>query len=242
MLRGKNLGDAELLRAHVLEFIHHDVLHPLLPLFADVGEVLQYIEGKVDEVIEVHAEALLLLVEEAEEDFLVLVYPRHGPLGLELLVVQLVDVFDVGFRAHLLGLKHLVDLALDGRLLERQLHVGEDAEQDFPPVLLVQYDEVGGEVERVDVLVKKLGAEGVEGADEPQVHVAQLGADAGFHLVGSPVGEGDAEDVLGRDAKVADQVAVSAGQGPRLARACPGDDADGALGRLCGGQLLLVQL
>ena len=64
-----------------------------------------------------------------------------------------------------------VNLALDGRLLEGQLHVGEDPEQDFPPVLLVKDDEVGGEIERVDVLMQKLGAEGMEGADAPQMEV-----------------------------------------------------------------------
>ena len=72
----------------------------------------------------------------------------------------------------------------------------------------------------------------MEGADPHRVdHTPDQRTNTSLHLLRSLVGEGDSENRLGRDTEVPDQVGDSVGEHPGLARACPGHDKDGTLGR-----------
>ena len=117
MLGRKNLGNAVLLFRDILEFINHNILHPLLPLFTHVRKVFQYVGCKIYKVVKVNPKAFLLLVKVAQKNLGVLVNALFLPLGLKFLVVQLVDIVNVSVGLYLLSFKNFVNLLLDSRFL-----------------------------------------------------------------------------------------------------------------------------
>ncbi len=70
----------------------------------------------------------------------------------------------------------------------------------------------------------------MEGADgEPPQLAAQQPFDAGAHLAGRLVGEGDGHHAVGLDVALANEVSDALGEHPRLARARAGQDEDRAV-------------
>ena len=61
---GESLDDVPVDGVAVLRLVHHNVVHPLLPLFAHVREGVQDMAGEVHEVVEVKGELVLLLEEQ----------------------------------------------------------------------------------------------------------------------------------------------------------------------------------
>jgi len=102
MLPRKNLRDRVLPKAYVLELVDHHVFHAVLPFRADVRKVLQDIGRKIDQVVEIKAEAFLLFIQIAQEDFLVAVFGRCET-RLELVIVQQIEIIDVRLRLHFLS-------------------------------------------------------------------------------------------------------------------------------------------
>jgi len=91
---GKQAGQLKLSGAHILELVHHHILHAILPLGAHLGEALQNIGREIDQVVEVAAEAFFLLVEIAQKNLLVAARGVGEP-SLDPLVVQQQNVFNV---------------------------------------------------------------------------------------------------------------------------------------------------
>ena len=56
----QNLIDFPVLLITVLSFIYHHVVHLSLPFGSDIIEVMQNIQGKVDEVLEIKRKVLPL--------------------------------------------------------------------------------------------------------------------------------------------------------------------------------------
>ncbi len=92
------------------------------------------------------------------------------------------------------------------------------------------------------VIAQQPGANGVESAD-PHIppHVPQEAGNALFHLIGGFVGEGDAEDVGGRDIAAANQIGGAVGKNPGLATSRAGKDEQRPVTMKDGLPLAFVQ-
>ena len=108
-------------------------------------------------------------------------------------------------------------------------------------VRVVEDQEILRVADRVAVLLEDGDTEAVEGVDVARVVVAGQLVDALAHLVRGLVREGDAQDVAGQDADVIDEVGEAVGEGSRLSRTGPRDDADVPFGRRDRLSLLLVE-
>ena len=226
--------------ADVLKLVHQHILHAVLPPFEHLLVVLQKVKGEIDQVVEVEAEAFLLFVKIAEEDFLVSV-ARGREIGTELFVIEQIEVIHIVYGERLLHFNHVLRL-LDGRVAQGELHILEDLQEDLGSVVvIVDDDEILGESEEMRLLFQKLHAEGMERTDIAQIHIRQHLSDTTFHLVRRTVGEGGTKNIPGRNADGVDQVAIARSKGTSLACSCSGDDSDGAFRQLHSLPLLVVQ-
>ena len=228
MIAAKHLHQLILQRVDVLKLVYHDVLQALLPLEFDALVLLKDVEGELDEVVVVQAEALLLLVEVAVKDDVLRLYgvqvllpqgvQRHGEH-----VQVVVRVFE-----QLAYLNHVPGVPV-GHLPQGQAALLIDDLEHGVNVGVVQHQEALGVLHGVAVLLEDGHAEAVEGVDVAGVVVPGEGVNPLAHLVGGLVGEGDAQDVPRQDAQLVHQEGKSVGQRPGLPRAGPGDDPDEAL-------------
>jgi hypothetical protein len=149
-------------------------------------------------------------------------------LRAEALVLPAVDHLREGARRPALVVEAL---GLDDLLEQADLVVG------------VEDGEVGPEAGQFGVAAQDLDADGVEGAEPGHAldRLADEKADALLHLAGGLVGEGDGEDLARPGEAEREDVGDAGGQHAGLAGAGAGQHEDGALGRLDGAALLLVQ-
>ena len=95
-------------------------------------------------------------------------------------------------------------------------------------VLVVVNREVPRKPRGLPVAAQQPGAEGVEGLDHHPRARGRISAHPLAHLLGRLVGEGHGQDRLRRVAAGLDEMGDLAGDDPRLARAGPGQDEQGA--------------
>ena len=127
----------------------------------------------------------------------------------------------------------LVDvLGLDELAEEAELVVG------------VEDGEVRLEADELGVAAEDAHGERVEGAEPGHAldDAADEVADAGLHLAGGLVGEGDGEDLVRAGAAGVEEVGDAGGQRLGLAGAGAGEDEDRAVERLDGGALGRVEV
>jgi hypothetical protein len=181
---------------------------------AHVLAVAQQLDGLNEEVVEVEGvvvdEALFVEAEDAG-DCRALLVVRLDAGGVQLRVEAAV----LGVADGPLGLSRREALVVVAEVFDAAL---DDARR----VVLV----VDGEGARVpglqllDVAAEHTDAKAVEGRDERRALkalVAQELPDALAHLLRGLVGEGDGEDVVGRDAALGDEVGDADGDDARLA-------------------------
>ena len=70
----QNLIDFPVLLITVLSFINHHVVHLSLPFCPDIIELMQNIQGEIDEVLEIKRKVLSLSEESADENLLCLLF------------------------------------------------------------------------------------------------------------------------------------------------------------------------
>ena len=200
----------------VLKLVDHHVLQTALPLQADVRVLLKEIQGELDQIVVVQAEALLLLIEVAVKDDV------GGGRCLVVLLLQGVqghgDHVQVVVRPleELLHLDH-VPGGGEGHVPKGEPPLLVDELQHGVDVRVVQHQEALGVLDGVAVLLEDGDAEAVEGVDIAGVVVPGEPVDPLPHLRGRFVGEGDAQDVAGQDAQLVDQIGEPPGEGPGLA-------------------------
>ena len=233
VLRREPLHEVPVVQVAVLRLVHHDVVQRVLPPFAGLREAVQDVFRDVDEVVEVEGVVLHLPAHVAREavalPHLVGDYRPREHEGRDVPVQGLVD------RDHVQELLDCLLGALEAHLVHRLL-------RDGLAVLLVQDGEALGEAQAVDLFPEELDAEAVDGAHEVVVVAAVDHArDAGAHLRGRLVREGEAQNVRRVDAQHVHQVRVPVGQRLRLARTGPRHDADPSLRRGHGLLLAAVQ-
>ena len=218
----------------VLVLVDEDVAEPALVLGEDVGVGLQDGDGVQEEVAEVagveRAQAVLVGGVELAAAVVEGGGFRGGDaLGGEGAVLPAVD--QAGEEAGRPAL--LVDrLGQDDLAQEAELVVGvEDGE------VRLQADELG-------VAAEDAHGERVEGAEpgHPLDDAADEVADAGLHLAGGLVGEGDGEDLVGAGAAGVEEVRDAGGQRLGLAGAGAGEHEDRAVERLHRGALGRVEV
>ena len=210
----------------VLHLVHHHVLELLLPALAHGREVVEYVEGEEQQVVEVQGKVAALA-----EDHL----RKQGHLAGEL---RRRDVADDVRRGCLEDgqlvqvVAHDAAPAGDAVLLQDLLHDGLH-------ILPVEDEVVLRVAQAVDLLAQELDAETVDRGHE--VAYAPAGRevrDAGAHLLRRLVGEGEAEDVGLGHAQRGREVGVTGDEGARLAGAGTRDHTDVAFGGLYGAQLV----
>ena len=150
------------------------------------------------------------------------------------------------FDGVLLGRLHLVLGVGDHRVnasgpeyVGRQLEPLYDVLGDAELVVAIVDRVVPGKVRLGGELAKQPGAQGVEGAQQRPSRDVQ-GIDPLLHLAGGLVGEGDGQDVPGRDALL-NEVGDSPRDDAGLARPGPGQDKQRAVNVRDGLSLRLVQ-
>ena len=240
VVRDEDLQQPVLQRVDVLKLVHHDVFEPLLPLAPHRLVEVERQQRKEDQVVVVEREALLRLPQVAVEEDVVQLRGRVV-LRLERLGGRL---HDVGGVVRLL--EALADLEAVARLGERpvaqrEAALGVDLLEEVVDVGVVEHDEALRVADHARVLAQDADAEPVERVDVARVRVPDEPVDALAHLDGGLVGEGDAEDVPGQDAEVANEPGEPAGERAGLARSGAGDDADEALGGGDRGELFRIE-
>ena len=232
MLRREEMDEAVLGVVDVLVLVDEDVAEALLPLGRDLGMGLEHLDRLLDEVVEVEGavvgEGGLVAAIDGGDDLL------EGALRRAAIVI----------RAH-----HLILRAADGVedvgglvLLRVVVGVDQGLAGDGLLVALVEDHEVVGHADGLAIDAEDAGADRMESAGpDARRHLADEVGDARLHLVGGLVGEGDREDVLGRDAGLADHVGDAVGERAGLATAGAGEDENGAFGRRGGHALLRVK-
>ena len=205
----------------VLVLVDEDVLEPLLVLLQHVGGLAQQLDGLGEQVVEVHgvgvAQAPLVLAVDLGDAALV---DAPGPVGVGVdpdeLVLGRADHGVDGAGRELLGVDVEVAQHVGGEALGVGLVVDGERRRVAQPGGVAPQDAHAGGVERGHPHL--LG----DGPDQRPHPV--------LHLVGGLVGEGDGQDLEGRDALLLDEPADPRREHPGLARAGPGDDQQGPAG------------
>ena len=233
VLAGEQLEQAVLGVVRVLVLVDEHVPEGLLPALARLGEALQHLDREHQHVVE---------VDRVRGEHPLLVELVHLGDGL---VVERRDALHVLVRADQLVLC-VRDLGVDAAR-DEALRVALELLQ----ALLDEPDLVGLVVDREVRPVaepRRLAAEDpaagrVEGEDPDRTSdVAEEVLEAGAHLLGGLVGEGDREDLVRLHAAGRDQVGDAVGEHSRLAGARAGDHEQGAFGREHGLLLDRVQV
>ena len=223
---GPGAGQAVLHDVGVLELVDQDVLEALLVARGDGRLRREQFERAAEQVVEVDGgvvvQGRLVVLEGAGDDLLEVVAGVGADgRGAEALVLGARD----GAQDAAGGVGAGVDAELDERALDDGQLVG-----------VVVDDEAAGHADGLAVAAQDLGADGVEGAQRHAARAEVVGAagqqrlDAGAHLAGGLIGEGDGEDAPGRHAGLADEVGDAVGDDARLARPRPGQDEQRAGG------------
>ena len=215
MPAAEHIHEAVLRLVDVLELVDHDVLEALLPLLADVLVLGEDVQRELDEVVVVEAEALLLFIEIAvEENVLlrlrpvVLLLERGERQSNELLVV-------VGLLHELAHLEHVARLAVR-HIAQGQAALLIDLGEHVVDVGVVEHEETLRVADGMAVLLQDGDAEAVERVDVARVVVARQGVNAAAHLCRRLVGKRHAEDVARQDAELLDEVGKAMRERPRL--------------------------
>ena len=219
-------GQPVLHDVRVLELVDQDVLEALLVAGGDGWLRREQFQRAAQQVVEIDRRVLaqrrLIALEAARHDLLAVVagVGAHG-LGAQPLVLGARD-----------GAQHAPGRVVAG--IDRQLFEG--ALDDGDLVVVVIDDEAAGHADRLAVGAQDAGADGVEGAQPHAARAQVVGAagqqrlDAGAHLAGGLVGEGDGQDAPGRHPRRAHQPGDAVGDDARLARARSGQDEQRAGG------------
>ena len=217
----------------VLILVHEDVAEPALVLRKDVFILLEDGHDVKEEIAEVAgvqgAQALLILAVECTAHVVELAGLGGGDvIGRPGAVFPAVDQRGEHARRP----AFLVDiLGLDELFQEAQL------------VVRVEDGEGGFEAYEFRVAAQNLHTERVEGAQpwHPFDGLTNEAADAGFHLAGRLVGEGDGEDLIGAGGACVQQMGDAGGERAGFAGSGPGEHKNGAVERFDGGALHVVE-
>jgi hypothetical protein len=221
VLFGQELEQPVLRVVRVLVLVHEDVAERLLPALLRLGEPLQDLDGQHQEVVEVDR-----------------VRAEEPPL---------IEVVDVGDGLVVEGLHPIPVLGRADQLVLRRRDVLVDALGREPlrvalellQRLLHHPDLVGRVVDREVRLVAQSrrfpaqnpAAGGVEGEDpDPARDLRQEVLEAGSHLAGRLVREGDREDLVRLDPNGGDEMGHAMRQHTGLAGARAGDDEERPFG------------
>ena len=218
---GEPADQLEFLGGDVLELVHHNVAQPCLPLFQHLRKGSEQVDGEVDQIEEVQPEILPLFFDVPENDLV------RGLVGGQCVVVEIRvgQVGDIGDQ--ILVVPDLVDHEPEGRRVHFDAHLVIDLFQNFLLIHVIQYDEILRIEQFGNLLPQHPGAEGMEGSYKRRVKgIPQHGLDPLFHFVCGLIGEGDAEDVGGRDSVFVYQICIPVGQGSGFPGTGPGDDPD----------------
>ncbi len=110
-------------------------------------------------------------------------------------------------------------------------------------ILLVDYDEILGIPDSVDLAAQELGAEAVDGANEV-VHASAVNhcRYAPFHLLSGLVGESEAEDISGVYPYFVYEKRITMSEHTSLSRPCARHNSYASFSGLYGLLLLLVKV
>ena len=196
----ERLHERVLQAVDILELVHHDVLHALLPGAAHLRAGVEQVQRQDDEIVVVEPEALLLLQQVAVEDNVV------DGLGLGIAALQLVvahgdEVVEV--VGAVAGLQHLYLVAGlgVGALAQGEPALLIDDSEHGVDVAVIEHREALRQLQGVTVGLQHRHAQAVEGVDESRVRIADEAPDAAAHLAGRLVGESGTQDVARQDAQ-----------------------------------------
>ena len=219
----------------VLVFVHQDVFEAVL-------EILQHLRVLLEDAQVFHQEVAEIDRVERFEALLI------GGVEFRALAVGEGKALTLG---HLVGAKRLVlpavneacqlaggpALLVDAGGLDHLFHQAD-------LVVRVQNSEVGSQPGKLRMAAQNLGAQRVEGAEPLHAlhRAADQCADALLHLAGGLVGEGHRQNLARPGAAGVEQMRQPRGQHPRLAGAGARQHEHGAIKRLHGFALRLVQV
>ena len=225
VLLGQDRAEAVLGEVDVLVLVDQDVAEFVLIARAHVAVGFEQPDRLTDQVVEVETVALA-------QTPVVLVVDLGDALGHE----RGGAGFVFGRRQQLiLGLRDLVEGRAGRDLALVIVEVVQHVAHDRTLVGVVHDREVARDADLGAVAAQHSDANRVEGADP---EVAGLRADealqAGLHLGGGLVGEGDRKDAIREDLLLAEQVGDPVGQYPGLAAACACENENRPVGMLDG--------
>ena len=215
----------------VLPFVYHHIVEALRPLAAHSGEIAQYIQSEIEQVVEVEGVLLELQLHVAGYGIGGFLRAFGQEAGADVAVGVGAFAFPYfGEETRGGGLAAVYAILLHG--LAREL-VGVGLVEDYKGFR---------EAEAVDFGAQELGAKAVDGADEV-VYVAAVGhaADAAAHLGSRLVGEGKTHDVARRNAEFVDDKSVAVRQHCGLSGTGPGHHAHSTFSKGHGLFLPLVE-
>ena len=212
----------------VLKLINHDVLQALLPLQPHLFILTEDVQCKLDQVVIIQAEALLLLVQVPVEyavlgsrgRLVLLLQLRQGHADELQIVVRLLLQFD--------DLDHVSGIG-EGHVPQRQPLLLVDHLQHGVDIPVVQHQETLGVLHHMAVLLQHGDAKAMECVDVAGIIVAGEVMDPLAHLVGRLVRKRHTKDIPRQDPHLVHQKSKTMGQCSGLAGACSRDDTDHAL-------------
>ena len=187
----------------ILKFVDHDVFQPPLPFQPDVVVLLENIQGKLDEVVVIEAEAFLFLIQIAVEDdvrsrrgFVVLLFQplqRHrNHVGV---IFRFLD--ELAHFYHIPG-------GGKGHIAQRQPPFFVNHLEHGVDIGIIEDEKILGILDGVAVFLQDRYAEAVERIDVARVVVACQVVNAPTHFRRRLIRKGDAEDVARQDAQLVD--------------------------------------
>ena len=237
MPRGEQVNQVPLQLVGVLVLVHENELKPALVMFPQVGVVLQQLEPKDEQVVEIHRVGRAFAVG--------VTGGQRGDLGRELR--EMIELAGEQFCDRLVGVagerKNFVQHVQLGemRAFRFNFRVGNAGLDQVLRIVAVQDGEIALVAERFGVQAQDPRADGVErAAPERTQFVAEQIADSPHHFAGGLVREGQQQNPVGGDALL-QQIGHAISERARLAGASPGDHQGRPRRRGDGGQLLGVE-
>ena len=225
MISAEYPHQAVLWRIDILELINHNVLQPLLPFTADLLVLFKNIQRKVNQIIIIQPEALLLLVQIAVE-YNILCLNRFLILAVQTIQGHGNQIPVIFRLRHLLADLDPVSGIAESHMAQRQAALLIDNLQHGVDIRVIQHLKVFRIGNGITVLLQNGYTETMKSTDISGVVIPRQPVNPLTHLIRRLIRKSYTQDIPRQNADCFHQIGKSCRQRPRLAGTGSGDHAD----------------